>query len=243
MNGSMIRQSRIVAVLGMEGAEGVKAASEADMIELRLDLVNEPIKAMKAVRLATTKPIIATNRLKTEGGMFQGSERERIELLLQAAPFADFVDIELLADLRDEFMARVNKPVIVSYHDFLGMPNEDEMAIILENMKKTGAIYAKIAVTPKNLRDNLRILGLLLDADLPLCMIAMGNIGRHLRAVAPLYGSVLTYGFVAKSTAPGQMSLAELRLAKKLFDVRSDKPGLEPDLDDAPPHHPGQIKS
>ena len=219
MNVNMIRQSRIVAVLGAEGAQGVTAASEADMIELRLDLVNEPIQAIKAVRLATTKPIIATNRLKTEGGMFQGSERERIELLLQAAPFADFVDIELLAELRDEFMARVNKPVIVSYHDFLGMPDEDEMATILENMKKTGAIYAKIAVTPKNLRDNLRILGLLLDADMPLCMIAMGNIGRHLRAVAPLYGSVLTYGFVAKSTAPGQMSLAELRLAKKLLDV------------------------
>jgi 3-dehydroquinate dehydratase I len=218
MNGT-IRQSRIVAVLGAEGAEGVKATSEADMIELRLDLVNEPIRAIKAVRLATTKPIIATNRLKTEGGMFLGSERERIELLLQAAPFADFVDIELLAELRDEFMARVNKPVIVSYHDFLGMPDEDEMATILENMKKTGAAYAKIAVTPKNLRDNLRILGLLLDADMPLCMIAMGNIGRHLRAVAPLYGSVLTYGFVANSTAPGQMSLAELRLAKKLFDV------------------------
>jgi len=222
MNGNIIRQSRIVAVLGMEGAEGVKAASEADMIELRLDLVKEPIQAIKAVRLATTKPIIATNRLKTEGGMFQGSERERIELLLQAAPFADFVDIELLAELRNEFMARVNKPVIVSYHDFLGMPDEDEMATILENMKKTGAIYAKIAVTPKNLRDNLRILGLLLDADMPLCVIAMGNIGRHLRAVAPLYGSVLTYGFVAKSTAPGQMSLAELRLAKKLFDVCAD---------------------
>jgi 3-dehydroquinate dehydratase-1 len=222
MNGNMIRQSRIVAVLGAEGAQGVTAASEADMIELRLDLVNEPIQAIKAVRLATTKPIIATNRLKTEGGMFQGSERERIELLLQAAPFADFVDIELLAEQRDEFMARVNKPVIVSYHDFLGMPDEDEMARILEKMKKTGAIYAKIAVTPKNLRDNLRILGLLLDADMPLCMIAMGNIGRHLRAVAPLYGSVLTYGFVAKSLAPGQMSLAELRLSKKLFDVCAD---------------------
>ena len=222
MNGNMIRQSRIVAVLGAEGAQGVTAASEADMIELRLDLVNEPIQAIKAVRLATTKPIIATNRLKTEGGMFQGSERERIELLLQAAPFADFVDIELLAEQRDEFMARVNKPVIVSYHDFLGMPDEDEMATILEKMKKTGAIYAKIAVTPKNLRDNLRILEFLLDTDLPLCMIAMGNIGRHLRAVAPLYGSVLTYGFVAKSLAPGQMSLAELRLSKKLFDVCAD---------------------
>ena len=219
MNGNMIWKSRIVAVLGTEGAKGVKAASEADMIELRLDLVDEPIQAIRAVREATTKPIIATNRLKTEGGMFQGSERERIELLLQAAPFADYVDIELLAELREEFMARVDKPVIVSYHDFLGMPNVEEMANILENMKKTGAICAKIAVTPQNLRDNLRILGILLDADMPLSMIAMGNIGRHLRAVAPLYGSVLTYGFVAKSTAPGQMSLAELSLAKKLLDA------------------------
>lgn len=222
MNGNMIPKSSIVAVLGMEGAQGVPAAGEADMIELRLDLVSEPIQTIRAVRLATTKPIIATNRLKTEGGMFQGSERERIELLLQAATFADFVDIELLAELRDEFMARVNKPVIVSYHDFNGMPDAEEMMTILEKMKKTGAICAKIAVTPQSLRDNLRILGLLLDADMPLSMIAMGNIGRHLRAVAPLYGSVLTYGFVAKSTAPGQMSLAELSLARKLLDRCAD---------------------
>lgn len=218
MNSDTIKKSRIVAVLGEEGAEGVSDAGEADMIELRLDLVKDPIPAIRAVRLATTKPIIATNRLKTEGGEFQGSERDRIELLLQAAPYADLVDIELLAPLRDEFMARVNKPVIVSYHDFQGMPDMEEMAVILENMKNAGASLAKIAVTPKSLKDNLRILGVLLDADMPVSMIAMGDIGRHLRAVAPLYGSALTYGFVAKSTAPGQMSLAELCLAKKLLE-------------------------
>ena len=217
-NSDMIKKSRIVAVLGEEAAQGVSAAGEADMIELRLDLVKDPIPAIKAVRLATTKPIIATNRLKTEGGEFQGSERDRIELLLQAAPYADFVDIELMAPMRDEFMARVNKPVIVSYHDFQGMPDVEEMAVILEKMKKTGASLAKIAVTPKSLKDNLRILGLLLDRDMPVSIIAMGDIGRHLRAVAPLYGSALTYGFVAKSTAPGQMSLAELSLARKLLE-------------------------
>ena len=177
MNSGMIKKLRIVAVLGEEAAQGVSAAGEADMIELRLDLVKDPIPAIKAVRLATTKPIIATNRLKTEGGEFQGSERDRIELLLQAAPYADFVDIELLAPLRDEFMARVNKPVIVSYHDFQGMPDMEEMAVILENMKKTGASLAKIAVTPKSLLDNLRILGLLLDRDMPISIIAMGDIG------------------------------------------------------------------
>jgi 3-dehydroquinate dehydratase-1 len=217
-NSDMIKKSRIVAVLGEEAAQGVSAAGEADMIELRLDLVKDPIPAIKSVRLATIKPIIATNRLKTEGGEFQGSERDRIELLLQAAPYADFVDIELMAPLRDEFIGRVNKSVIVSYHDFQGMPDAEEMVVILEKMKKTGASLAKIAVTPKSLKDNLRILGLLLDRDMPVSIIAMGDIGRHLRAVAPLYGSALTYGFVAKSTAPGQMSLAELSLARKLLE-------------------------
>ena len=73
-------------------------------------------------------------------------------------------------------------------------------------------------LTPQNLKDNLRILQFLLEADMPLCMIAMGRIGRHLRAVAPLYGSALTYGFVAESTAPGQMSLKDLIIARKLLD-------------------------
>jgi 3-dehydroquinate dehydratase-1 len=109
------------------------------------------------------------------------------------------------------------KPVIVSYHDFLGMPEQSRLIEIYEEMKKTKAAIAKIAVTPKCLQDNLRILQLLLDADMPLCMIAMGQLGRHLRAVAPLYGSILTYGFVTESTAPGQMSLDELCLARKLL--------------------------
>ncbi len=214
----MIEKSSIVAVLGKEAIKDARAACEADMIELRLDLVEDPIQTIKAVRRASTKPIIATNRLQAEGGKFMGSERERIELLIEAAPYSDFVDIELLAELRDEFMARVNKPVIVSYHDFQGMPEPDEMDLILEKMKNTGAAIAKIAVTPGSLKDNLRILGFLLDADMPICVIAMGALGRHLRAVAPLYGSALTYGYVTESTAPGQMSLAELCLAGELLE-------------------------
>jgi len=45
----------------------------------------------------------------------------------------------------------------------------------------------------------------------------MGRLGKHLRAVAPIYGSALTYGFVTESTAPGQMSLAELCQARRLI--------------------------
>ncbi len=216
----MNHKPRIVAVLGKDAEKDVQAAGDADMIELRLDLLTggDPLQTIRAVRKSTAKPIIATARLKTEGGMFQGSERERIDLLIKAAYYADYVDVELLADQRDNAIARIKKPVIVSYHDFQGTPNELELAGIYEEMKKTKAAIAKIAVTPKSLHDNLRILQFLLDADMPLCMIAMGQVGRHLRAVAPLYGSALTYGFITQSTAPGQMSLAELCLARKLLD-------------------------
>ena len=103
----MIPKPRMVAVLGKDAEEGVLAAGDSDMIELRLDLIaTDPIEAIKAVRKATIKPIIATNRLKAEGGKFEGNERERCELLIQASIYADYVDIELRAELRDEFVRR-----------------------------------------------------------------------------------------------------------------------------------------
>ncbi len=215
----MTQKPCIVASLGKGALRDVPATGDADMIEVRLDLeVGDPFGALKEVRLATSKPIIATNRLATEGGWFKGSERERIEMLRRASDYADYLDIELRAELRDKLMERVDKPFIVSYHDFNGMPDLEGMKSILEEMKGAGAAIAKIAVTPSSLKDNLKILVFLLEADMPLCMIAMGEMGRHLRAVAPLYGSALTYGYVSQPTAPGQMSVSELRQALKLLD-------------------------
>jgi 3-dehydroquinate dehydratase-1 len=156
--------------------------------------------------------------MSAEGGGFKGSERERIEMLRRAADYADYIDIELRAPLRDELMKRVDKPFIVSYHDFDGMLGLEEMKSILEEMKYIGAAIAKIAVTPSSLKDNLKLLVFLLEADMPLCIIAMGDLGRHLRAVAPLYGSALTYGYVSQPTAPGQMSVKELRYAMGILD-------------------------
>jgi 3-dehydroquinate dehydratase-1 len=216
----MIHKSAIVAVLGEDARKHLSATEEADMIELRLDLIHksDPLGTLKALREATSKPIIATVRLRDEGGMFQGSEVERIDLLVKASSYADYADVELLAEMRDEAMSRIKKPVIVSYHDFQNMLDDRKLAEVYGQMKNTKAAIAKIALTPQNLEDNLRILEFLLDADTPLCMIAMGRIGRHLRAVAPLYGSALTYGFVTESTAPGQMSLKELIAARRLLD-------------------------
>ncbi len=209
---------RIVAVLGKNALKDVRQASEADMLEVRLDLVEgDPLEVMRSIRSATSLPLIATNRWRAEGGLFRGTEKERIDLLCQASEYADFVDIELRAELKDELMGRIDKPAIVSYHDFTRMPSPEELRSTLFEISETGASIAKIAVTPGFLGDNLTLLELLLKANTPLCVIAMGELGRHMRAIAPIYGSVLTYGYVSEATAPGQMTVSELKQLQTLL--------------------------
>jgi 3-dehydroquinate dehydratase-1 len=209
---------RIVAVLGKNAVRDIPQASEADMIEVRLDLVEgNPLKVMKSIRGATSLPLIATNRWMVEGGSFKGTEKERMDLLCRASEYADFVDIELRAELKDELLESIDRPSIVSYHDFTRMPDPKELRSALCEISETGAFIAKIAVTPCRLRDNLALLELLLKSKTPLCVIAMGELGRHLRAIAPIYGSVLTYGYVSEATAPGQMSVSELKQLQSLL--------------------------
>ena len=210
----------IVASLGEKAVKDALQATQADMIEVRLDLVDgDPLQAIRSIRASTCLPIIATNRWKAEGGRFNGSEEERIELLCNASEQADLVDIELESKLRDELIRQIDRPAIVSYHDLSGMPDQEELRSILQEISRTGASIAKIAVTPARQKDNLMLLELLLEANMPLCVIAMGEIGRHLRAVASIYGSALTYGYVSEATAPGQMSVTDLRQALNILSA------------------------
>jgi 3-dehydroquinate dehydratase-1 len=70
-------------------------------------------------------------------------------------------------------------------------------------------------VTPKTLSDALGLLKLthqLSREGKRIAVLGMGPVGRHLRVVAPLYGSLLTYGYIEgeAAVAPGQFSVREL---------------------------------
>jgi 3-dehydroquinate dehydratase-1 len=210
--------TRIVASFGRAALSDLAAASEADLLELRLDLMeDDPLSILERVKKVARLPIIATVRWQAEGGEFKGSEGERLELLTRASAFADYIDVELRCGLLGTLLKAVDRPIIASYHEFSRTPPPEELRAIMEEMESSGAKMAKIAATPHSLHDNLEMLQLLLEADMPLCVIAMGRLGRHLRAVAPLYGSVLTYGYVSQPTAPGQMSIFQLRQALELL--------------------------
>lgn len=219
----------IVASLSGDVIKKAEMAEDmgADLVEVRLDLVTgDPLRVARDLRGVTSLPIIATNRMRQEGGQFKGGERERLALLCQASHWADLVDVELRAEGRDWLMKSAEVPYIISYHDFEGMPDPLVLESLLSDMFKSGANIAKVAVTPRNLNDALELLGFLLKTDNPICMMGMGEIGRHLRALAPLYGSVFTYGYIGEKTAPGQMSVEMLRVALDiLMKISSDYGG------------------
>ncbi len=220
--GNVTLNRSIVAAIGEMPAESAEQAKKlgADILELRIDLLKvDARKALLDIR-ETGLPVIITNRMKQEGGAWQGSEEERISTLISLLPKADAVDIELCAMYRDMVVKKARdtgKIVIISTHDFQKTPANDTMSGIISDSIAAGADIAKLAVTPTSLEDILRLLDITLHTEEYVCVMAMGEMGRHSRVIAPLYGSVMTYGYSGKATAPGQLRVDELRYILNLI--------------------------
>ncbi len=220
--GSLNLEKSVVASIGNNPVENAKKAKQlgADLIEVRIDLVDVDAKKLFPEVRKLCLPLIITNRMKQEGGAWEGSEVERIEKLLSLLPHADAVDIELCAEERDEVVKKAKaagKIVIISMHDFQRTPEKEVMEAVIHECFEAGADIAKLAVTPNSLEDVLSLLEVTLHAEGAICTITMGNIGKHSRVIAPVYGSVMTYGYVDKPTASGQLRVDELKYVLKLI--------------------------
>ncbi|WP_174589696.1 type I 3-dehydroquinate dehydratase [Methanocella conradii] len=194
----------------------------ADMLEVRADLaMEEPqILVERAFRLG--KPIIVTIRPRWEGGAFKGDDMERLDLFRKLIPLADYVDVELRAGNVDEIVSLTegsDAMAIVSYHDFEKTPSNGEMLDIISRCLEKGDI-AKLAVMPGSLGDVLRLFEVTLASKRPVCTMAMGDIGAHSRIVAPVYGSVFSYGYVREPVAPGQMRVDRIIEGLRLLGLR-----------------------
>lgn len=214
----------IVASIGKNPVDSATKAKKlgADIIEIRLDLleIDMDMRLILQDLGKTGLPVIITNRMKQEGGAWSGGEAERILALISLLPLADAVDIELCAENRDAVVKEAKsagKMVIISTHDFKRTPGSEDMVEIINESFDSGADIAKLAVTPNSLEDVLRLFDVTLHAKDAVCTIAMGEIGRHSRVIAPIYGSIMTYGYVESATAPGQLRVDEIRsILKKI---------------------------
>ncbi len=194
----------------------------ADIVEARVDLAAEAPELFVEGVSRLGKPVILTIRPAWEGGGFKGSDKERALLFRMLLPMADYVDVELRAANVDRVASLAKGSgvsCIVSYHDFTKTPPVEEMAGLLARCREKGDI-GKLAVMPRGPEDVLALFEATLEAKKPVCTIAMGDVGMHSRLVAPVYGSILTYGYVRKPVAPGQMRVDEIIEGLKLLRLR-----------------------
>jgi 3-dehydroquinate dehydratase-1 len=220
--GSLTLNRSVIAAIGENpiiSANKAKALS-ADILELRIDLLSQKPHGVLEEIKKLGLPVIITNRMKDQGGSWQASEEERIRELLLLLPLADAVDIELCAHDRETVVnkaRKAGKTVIISTHDFQKTPDNKVMDAIIRESLEAGADIAKLAVMPGSLLDVLRLLDVTLHAKGPVCTISMGETGKHSRVIAPVYGSVMTYGYVDTPTAPGQLRVDELKNLLKML--------------------------
>jgi len=212
--------SLVLAAATADLADESAARDHADAVEFRMDLATDPLAALDDYD--GTLPLIATNRDPAEGGEADAPERERLAALETASAHTAVgaVDVEL-ASLRADpgataaATARDNgAAVIASVHDFEATPSAERLDDLLAAAADHGDV-GKAAVTATDRDDALRVLSATHAATVRgdrVATMAMGEAGRHTRAVAPLYGSKIGYAPVdpAEATAPGQYDLATL---------------------------------
>ncbi|OPL14449.1 MAG: hypothetical protein AVO38_02455 [delta proteobacterium ML8_D] len=209
-----------------------KVEAKADMVEVRLDAFVE-IESLDFASLIKDRPcpFIFTNRSSAEGGLFTGSEDDRIGLLEKAiSAGADYIDIELRTDpvLRNAIVKKVHEAgakLIISYHDFFGTPDTDKQIELFDSERQAGADIGKIVTTAKCTQDVLKVFSLYfkaLDEAFPLIAFCMGPFGKMSRLACLAMGAYLTYASPSRGheTAPGQISLDELRA---MVDCLNDK--------------------
>ena len=137
-----------------------------------------------------------------------GPEDERTEILEEVADHADYVDIELQTDVKYRSkVIQASKSTIISYHDFQKTPYLNELQEIVKQEKELGNM-AKFAVMPQNMQDTLNVLEVINMEDNTIG-IAMGELGRYTRVVAPLLGSPITYASLGAESAPGQLDVKD----------------------------------
>ncbi|MBS7644381.1 type I 3-dehydroquinate dehydratase [Candidatus Bathyarchaeota archaeon] len=199
----------------------------ADLLEVRLDYLREH-PPLDPIFKATKLPIIATCRLKDQGGMYTGPEETRKSLLLKAADAgASYVDIELKSKQLRKFITQCKSlgvKLIISHHDCVATPSLKKLNSIFKSELRAGADIGKIVTTAQQFEDNLTCLNF--QAELSrkhvagVCF-AMGTLGRISRILSPIYGGSFAYASVkfGGETAAGQLTIQEMQKIYAMLGV------------------------
>lgn len=207
---------------------------DCDIVEWRIDFFQD-VQQTKIVtdlshklRKALNKPLLITFRTYKEGGELSLSDEKYFEIYdaLIEHGCLDLIDLELFMPAERvaktlEAAQKKGIKVIMCNHDFDKTPPKEEILSRLQQMQTKGADICKIAVMPQSSEDVLTLLEATREmyenyADRPLITMSMGALGMVSRISGQVFGSAATFGSTGTASAPGQISVTELR---KIIDT------------------------
>jgi 3-dehydroquinate dehydratase/shikimate dehydrogenase len=228
-------RDNVCAVVAAPDARGMmrqlrKALRFTRTVELRLDWLKSDLERMQFLgNIKLTRPratMIATCRRRLAGGRFGGHPAGAAMWLFTAVEFGcAWCDLEVEStseaprDLLDKLTGKARR--LLSYHLFLGTFERRKLTRLIGKFelarRRIGFDAIKVAFYCHSIADSLRVLGLARGRR-NVVAVPMGEAGLPARILALRHGSALAYAPVEVQTAPGQISLEEM---KQLY--RADK--------------------
>lgn len=169
--------------------------TEVDIIELRVDFL-ELDEQKKLNEFKIDAPVILTFRKKVDGGLYNGDENYRQEILESGLLSGNFTYIDLEEDLDapdlDKLAKEKDVRIIRSFHDFSGVPKD--LAKRLLDIKRSEDEIPKAAVMINSTKELLTFYKEALSIiDEEKIILGMGNFGFNTRILAEKIGSYLTF--------------------------------------------------
>jgi len=180
----------------------------ARLVELRLDYIDGDVN-IKRLIAERPCPVVIACRRQRDGGKYAGSEEQRVLLLRTAiAEGVEYVDLE--DDIASSIPRFGKTKRIISVHDFRKTP--EDLATLHSRLCRHDPDIVKISAMANHPRDNLRILRLIQQSEIPMIGICMGDIGVPTRILAGKFGAPFTYATFhhERALAPGQLSFRQM---------------------------------
>lgn len=191
-----------------------EAEPMADLLEFRLDhFFSRSLEDLGRLLNKTKRPCIFTLRPTYAGGLYSGTENQRLsELNDLAALKPALVDFEKQIPLDYFKNFKAHHPhikLIASYHNFSETPQNLEA--ILKELDAYPADYFKIAVMATSSADAFKLLSFLKGRERAIIGVSMGEFGQLSRVIAE---TAWTYACLdeRRSVSPGQIPLKTLSL-------------------------------
>jgi 3-dehydroquinate dehydratase / shikimate dehydrogenase len=222
-------RDKVCAVVAATDARGMmrllhRALRFTRAVELRLDWLGSELAILRCLswlrRFAPSATFIATCRRRVAGGRYAGDIAAQLRLLRLAVECGcQWVDaeMEMAEKLGKRALRRSFRPArcLISRHDFHHTPGK--LRAIARRLEHAGGDAVKFAAQCDSIADSLRVLELARGRK-NVVAVPMGEAGLPARILALRHGSALAYAPVEEATAPGQVSLEEM---KQLY--RADK--------------------